>query len=63
MLDITLIQPNMTQFVMLQAYKSYVNMTGKVQQKLPGLSYNPDQLFFIGHAQVQFVIFGIYQAS
>ena len=48
---------------MLQAYKSYVSRTGKVQQKLPGLPYNPDQLFFIGHAQVQFVMLGIYQAS
>ena len=35
-----------------QAYKNLVASTGEEQQMLPGLPYSPDQLFFIGSAQV-----------
>lgn len=35
-----------------QAYKNSLRKTGASEQTLPGLSYNPDQLFFIASAQV-----------
>lgn len=36
----------------MQAYKNSLRKTGASEQTLPGLSYNPDQLFFIASAQV-----------
>ena len=39
--------------LLIQAYKNLVEKTGVVQQMLPGLKYTPDQLFFIGTAQVE----------
>ena len=43
---------NYIAFSFIQAYKNLVASTGEEQQKLPGLPYTPDQLFFIGTAQV-----------
>jgi hypothetical protein len=35
----------------MQAYKKWREVNG-AEEKLPGLSFNNDQLFFIGYAQV-----------
>ena len=42
--------------LLIQAYKNMVKKTGAAQQMLPGLKYTPDQLFFIGTAQVEWMI-------
>ncbi len=42
----------MMMIMMMQAYKNRIKKTKEVQKKLPGLTYTPDQLFFIGASQV-----------
>ena len=36
----------------MQAYRTRVERDGATQQRLPGLPYTPDQLFFIATGQV-----------
>lgn len=41
-----------------QAYKYFVETTGKEEPRLPGLEkYSPEQLFFLSFAQVQVIFY------
>ena len=57
-------QPNTnTISVIVQAYQHYVSELGQEEPKLPGVSYNHKQLFFISFAQVSYYIRGVHLNS